>query len=62
MQFQDSLIKMRSMLSDAGLQTIATDQQENLAALEIVLIDGGNGPFGSAWKEEATGLLVREGQ
>ena len=62
MQFQDSLIRLQPLLSDTGVQIIALDQQEDRAALEIVLIHGGNGPFGSAWREEATGLLIREGQ
>jgi hypothetical protein len=62
LQFEGSLIRMQPLLSDIGVQVIATNQQENRATLDIVLIHGGNGPFGNTWKEEATDLLVRVGQ
>lgn len=60
--FQESLIRLRPSLADTGVQIVDVSRQEDRAVLEIVLIHGGNGPFGRTWREEASGLLVREGQ
>lgn len=61
-KFQESLIRTRPSLSDTGVQIIETTHQGDRAVLDIVLLHGGNGPFGSTWREEAAGLLVREDQ
>ena len=60
--FQESLIRMRPSLAETGVQIVDVSQRDDRAFLDIVLIHGGNGPFGRTWREEAAGLLVREGQ
>lgn len=61
-KFQESFIRQRASLSDTGIQIVETSHQGDQAILEIVLIHGGDGPFGSTWREEAAGHLVREDQ
>ncbi|MDZ7844058.1 MAG: hypothetical protein U5K99_04545 [Anaerolineales bacterium] len=58
--FQESLLRQRSSISDSALQIIDIIHQEGQAVLELVIIHGGGEPFGSTWREEATGLLIRE--
>lgn len=60
--FQDSLIRMRPPLTETGVQIMDVSRQGDRAVLDIVLVHGGNGPFGSTWSEEAAALLVRDGQ
>jgi len=61
-KFQESLIKQRPLLSDTGVRIVDISRSGDQAFLEIILIHGGGEPFGRTWREEDTGLLVRDNQ
>jgi hypothetical protein len=60
--FQESLLRARPSLAETGLQIVDVSRQGDRAVLDIVLVHGGNGPFGRTWSEEAAALLVLEDQ